>query len=77
MSHERTWRKSSYSNDTIESACVEVSLPAPASTARPSLVSAAFDPSTSAALVRDSKATRGDALVFSIQAWRAFVASVA
>ncbi|GAB2842307.1 hypothetical protein JOD27_008760 [Lentzea nigeriaca] len=29
------------------------------------------------ALVRDSKATRGDALVFSIQAWRAFVASVA
>ncbi|MDT7785746.1 MAG: hypothetical protein QOF58_4165 [Pseudonocardiales bacterium] len=29
------------------------------------------------ALVRDSKATRGDALVFSIQAWRAFVVSVA
>lgn len=29
------------------------------------------------ALVRDSKATRGDALVFSIQAWRAFVTSVA
>ena len=29
------------------------------------------------ALVRDSKATEGDALVFSIQAWRAFVVSVA
>jgi hypothetical protein len=29
------------------------------------------------ALVRDSKATRSDALVFTIQAWRAFVASVA
>ncbi|MFS8095863.1 DUF397 domain-containing protein [Lentzea alba] len=29
------------------------------------------------ALVRDSKATDGDALVFSIQAWRAFVVSVA
>jgi hypothetical protein len=29
------------------------------------------------ALVRDSKATGGDALVFSIQAWRAFVVSVA
>ncbi|GAA3656642.1 hypothetical protein GCM10022267_48550 [Lentzea roselyniae] len=29
------------------------------------------------ALVRDSKATGSDALVFSIQAWRAFVASVA
>ena len=29
------------------------------------------------ALVRDSKATRRDALVFSIQAWRAFVATVA
>jgi hypothetical protein len=58
MSHERSWRKSSYSNDTIDSACVEVSL--------------AQD-----ALVRDSKATRSDALVFSIQAWRAFVASVA
>ena len=28
-------------------------------------------------LVRDSKATQGDALVFSIQAWRAFVVSVA
>ena len=28
-------------------------------------------------LVRDSKATEGDALVFSIQAWRAFVVSVA
>ena len=52
------WHKSSCSNDTIESACVEVSL--------------AHD-----ALVRDSKATGGDALVFSIQAWRAFVVSVA
>jgi hypothetical protein len=29
------------------------------------------------ALVRDSKATGSDALVFSIQAWRAFVATVA
>ncbi|WP_082115374.1 DUF397 domain-containing protein [Lentzea aerocolonigenes] len=29
------------------------------------------------ALVRDSKVARGDALVFSIQAWRAFVSSVA
>lgn len=58
MSHDRNWHKSSYSNDTIESACVEVSL--------------AQD-----ALVRDSKATGGDALVFSIQAWRAFVVSVA
>ena len=58
MSHDRSWRKSSYSNDTIDSACVEVSL--------------AQD-----ALVRDSKVARGDALVFSIQAWRAFVASVA
>ena len=58
MSCERSWRKSTHSNDTIESACVEVSL--------------AQD-----ALVRDSKATRGDALVFSIQAWRAFVVSVA
>ena len=29
------------------------------------------------ALVRDSKATRGDVLAFSIQAWRAFVVSVA
>ncbi|MDX8033146.1 DUF397 domain-containing protein [Lentzea sp. BCCO 10_0856] len=58
MSHDRSWRKSSYSNDTIESACVEVSL--------------ARD-----ALVRDSKATRGDVLAFSIQAWQAFVVSVA
>jgi hypothetical protein len=58
MSHERTWRKSSYSNDTIESACVELSL--------------AHD-----ALVRDSKVADGDVLVFSIQAWRAFVVSVA
>lgn len=58
MSLERSWRKSTYSGDQIDSACVEVSL--------------AQD-----ALVRDSKATRGDALVFSIQAWRAFVASVA
>jgi len=29
------------------------------------------------ALVRDSKATRGDVLVFSAHAWRAFVVSVA
>ncbi|HUQ54180.1 DUF397 domain-containing protein [Lentzea sp.] len=29
------------------------------------------------ALVRDSKATRGDVLVFSVHAWRAFVVSVA
>ena len=29
------------------------------------------------ALVRDSKATRGDVLTFSIHAWRAFVVSVA
>ncbi|SER43420.1 protein of unknown function [Lentzea xinjiangensis] len=29
------------------------------------------------ALVRDSKATRGDVVVFSRSAWRAFVASVA
>jgi hypothetical protein len=29
------------------------------------------------ALVRDSKATGGDALAFSIHAWRAFVVSVA
>ena len=57
MSHERSWRKSSFSNDTIDSACVEVSL--------------AQD-----ALVRDSKATRGDVLAFSLPAWRAFVASV-
>lgn len=62
MSHERSWRKSSYSNDTIESACVEVSLSATA---------------PEPALVRDSKATGGDVLVFSIQAWRAFVVSVA
>lgn len=58
MSHERSWRKSSYSNDTIDSACVEVSL--------------AQD-----ALVRDSKATHGDVLAFSLSAWQAFVASVA
>jgi hypothetical protein len=58
MFRERSWRKSTYSNDTIESACVEVSL--------------AQD-----ALVRDSKATRGHILAFSIQAWRAFVVSVA
>jgi hypothetical protein len=58
MSHRRTWRKSSYSNDTIESACVEVSL--------------AQD-----ALVRDSKATRGEVLAFSVGAWRAFVKDVA
>ena len=32
---------------------------------------------TQDALVRDSKATRGDVLAFSIPAWRAFVASVA
>ena len=57
MSHERSWRKSSYSNDTIESACVEVSL--------------AQD-----ALVRDSKATGGDVLAFSVAAWRAFMLSV-
>jgi hypothetical protein len=29
------------------------------------------------ALVRDSKATRGDVLAFSISAWQSFVASVA
>ncbi|WP_434441322.1 DUF397 domain-containing protein [Lentzea sp. E54] len=29
------------------------------------------------ALVRDSKATRGDVLAFSFAAWRAFVVSVA
>lgn len=58
MSHQRTWRKSSYSNDTIESACVEVSLAADA-------------------LVRDSKATRSEVLVFSVAAWRAFVKLVA
>jgi hypothetical protein len=72
MSHERNWRKSSYSNDTIESACVEVSLPA---TAR-SAAHAAFMP-VPVALVRDSKATGRDVLAFSIGAWRAFVASVA
>jgi hypothetical protein len=48
-----------------------VSLAAPAASFAPSASDSA------AALVRDSKATRGDALVFSIQAWRAFVASVA
>ncbi|GHH44801.1 DUF397 domain-containing protein [Lentzea cavernae] len=58
MSHQRNWRKSSYSNDTIESACVEVSL--------------AGD-----ALVRDSKATRGEVLAFSFDSWRAFVKDVA
>lgn len=65
MTPERTWRKSSYSGDTASGSCVEVSLSTAAPTPR------------TAALVRDSKATGGDALVFSIQAWRAFVASVA
>ncbi|MET8764634.1 DUF397 domain-containing protein [Lentzea sp. NPDC004782] len=58
MSHERSWRKTTYSSGEGDSACVEVSL--------------AHD-----ALVRDSKATRGDVLAFSISAWQAFVASVA
>ncbi|MGW6931516.1 DUF397 domain-containing protein [Lentzea sp. NPDC054927] len=58
MSHERSWRKASYSSGQHDSACVEVSLERDA-------------------LVRDSKATRGDVLAFSIQAWRAFVVSVA
>jgi len=58
MSHERSWRKATYSSGEGDSACVEVSL--------------AQD-----ALVRDSKATQGDVLAFSIHAWRAFVADVA
>ncbi|HEX7308973.1 DUF397 domain-containing protein [Lentzea sp.] len=61
MSHRRSWRKSSRSGPEHDSACVEVSL----STA------------CADALVRDSKATRGEVLVFSGHAWRAFVESVA
>ncbi|SDG45428.1 protein of unknown function [Lentzea fradiae] len=61
MSHGRSWRKSSHSGPEHDSACVEVSLAAAAP----------------AALVRDSKAVRGDVLTFSARAWRAFVASVA
>jgi hypothetical protein len=58
MSHDRSWRKSSYSGPQGDSACVEVSL--------------AQD-----ALVRDSKATQGEVLAFSADAWRAFVKAVA
>ncbi|WP_082373540.1 DUF397 domain-containing protein [Nocardia sp. NRRL S-836] len=58
MSHERTWRKSTYSGGQDGQACVEVSLAADA-------------------LVRDSKNASGDRLVFTVHAWRAFVAHVA
>ena len=71
MFHGRIWRKSSYSSGQGDSACVEVSLAAPTAPFAPS----AFD--TAAALVRDSKNTRGHVLAFSTHAWRAFVASVA
>ncbi|MFD9701984.1 DUF397 domain-containing protein [Lentzea sp. NPDC059081] len=61
MSHRRSWRKSSYSGPEHDSACVEVSLSG----------------SGPDALVRDSKATRGEVLAFSRGAWLAFVESVA
>ncbi|MCP2250152.1 DUF397 domain-containing protein [Lentzea aerocolonigenes] len=68
MTPERTWRKSTYSGDTASGSCVEVSLAAP-------VTPYALD--SAAALVRDSKNTRGHVLAFSGSAWAAFVASVA
>lgn len=78
MSHRRSWRKSSYSGPEGDSACVEVSL---ARAWHKSSYSGSTDSGTcvevsldQAALVRDSKASGGAVLAFSLSAWRAFVA---
>ncbi|MEU3643419.1 DUF397 domain-containing protein [Lentzea sp. NPDC034063] len=78
MTGERTWRKSTYSGEMASGSCVEVSLDRhwrKSSYSNDTIESACVEVSLrQAALVRDSKASGGAVLAFSLSAWRAFVA---